>query len=138
VVLKNYGAEDVAIVDLPDAGSFRLVPNNRWQENRYHWVGERQPEPSFAGANVIVLRAGETHTTRIDLTDPRWFVLNSADLANEPHPMALNEIRETWSASFRVEYVPPPPSGAAGLLHADLIRHARLKSRAFTPNAGVD
>jgi hypothetical protein len=52
--------------------------------------------------------------------------------------MALHQISEPWSVSFRIEYAPPPKESVSGLPHADLIRHGRLRSRAFNATAGLD
>jgi len=139
VELKNYGPEDVAVVDLPDGGSFRLVPNDRgWQEVHYRWVGRNQAAPAPTAGNVIVLKPGQSHTTRIDVTEPQWFVTDSTAAPDNQKPMALSEVTNTWSASFRIEYAPPDNAMVTGLPHAELIRHAPLDSRAFNANQGVD
>ena len=139
-VLKNYGPEDVAVVDLPDAGSFRLVSDTRWQESRYLWVGESQPtiSPKLEAINLIVLKPGQSHPTKIDLTQPQWYVIDTKAKAEQQKPIALRDVTETWAASFRVEYSPLPPASVTTLPHAELIRHGTLRSRAFNPNQGVD
>jgi uncharacterized membrane-anchored protein len=137
IELKNYGPEDVAIVDLPNAGSLRLVPDERWQEARYSWVGEGKPAPAPEPAHVIVLKPGQSHPFKIDLTAPAWFVAASDPTGNKT-PIALRDVTEPWSASFRVEYAPPAKAAVASLPNAHLIRHARLRSRAFNPTAGLD
>lgn len=138
VTLKNYGPEEVAIVDLPDAGSFRLVNDTRWQEVRYRWVGEGQTQSQPEAANVIVLKPGQSHTTKIDLTQEKWFVIDTKAAANKQKPTALRDVTETWSASFRIEYAPPAKASVTHLPHTDLIRPGRLRSRSFNPNQGMD
>ena len=138
VELKNYGPEDVAIVDLPDGGSFRLLPDARGQEIRYHWTGENQSSVKPEAAHVIILKPGQSHVTTIDLTQPRWFVTDAKAKADKQKPMPLREITEAWSASFRLEYAPPDKAAAAALPHADLIGHGKLLSRAFNPTQGMD
>jgi uncharacterized membrane-anchored protein len=141
VELKNYGPAEVAIVDLPNASSFRLVPNERWQEARYRWVGEstppQQPGTTPTAAHIVVLKPGQIHTTKIDLTQPRWFVTHAGP-GTDPKPIALRDVTDPWSASFRVEYAPPTKAATAHLPHADLIRHGRIRSRAFNAAAGLD
>jgi uncharacterized membrane-anchored protein len=137
VELKNYGPEEVAIVDLPGGGSLRLAPDERWQEARYRWVGEGRTTPPPEDSHVIVLQTGQTHAMKVDLTQPEWFVVNTSP-TGEKKPMALHQIPEPWSVSFRIEYVPPPKESVSGLPHADLIRHGRLHSRAFNATAGLD
>lgn len=138
VELKNYGPEEVAIVDLPEAGSFRLVNDTRWQEARYRWVGEGQPQQPPEVANVIVLKPGQSHITKIDLTQAKWFVMDTKAPASQQKPVAFRDIADAWSASFRIEYAPPAKSSVTGLPHADLIRAGHLRSRAFNPSQGLD
>lgn len=134
--LKNHGPQEVAIVDLPNAGSFRLITNDRWQESRYRWVGDARPAPAATTGEVIVLKPGETHVTRIDLLQPDWFVVNTA--APDQKAIPLRDISDPWSASFRIEYAPPSKAASVQLPHADLILHRRLRSRGFNPTAGTD
>jgi hypothetical protein len=139
VELKNYGPTDVAIVDLPDAGSFRLVPDERWQEARYRWVGESTPRATStpAATHLIVLKPGQAHTTKIDLKQPAWFIRHAGP-GTDPTAFALRDATDPWSASFRVEYAPPSKIASAHLPHAELIRHGRIRSRAFNAAAGLD
>lgn len=137
IELKNYGPEDVAVIDLPEAGSFRLVPDERWQESKYRWTGEGRPISAPASTHAIVLKPGQIHRSRIELTDPKWFVVSSAPDGNKT-PIPLRDVSDPWSASFRVEYSPPSKSAVSGLPNAQLIRHGRLRSRAFNPTAGLD
>jgi uncharacterized membrane-anchored protein len=137
VELKNHGPEEVAIVDLPNGGSLRLIPDERWQDARHRWVGEGRPAPPPAASHVFVLKAGESHKMGIDLTEPAWFVSSTTPTADQT-PVALRDVTDPWSSSFRIEYVPPPKASVAGLPNANLIRHGRLRSRAFNPTGGVD
>lgn len=138
VELKNYGPEDVAIVDLPDAGSFRLVTDERWQETHYRWVGEsRSTSPAVEAGHIIVLKPGQIHRAKIDFLHPAWFVVNSTPTGNKT-PIPLRAVTDVWSASFRLEYAPPSKAAVAHLPQASLIRHSPLRSRAFNPTAGLD
>ena len=138
VQLKNHGTDDVAIVAPRDGSSFRLVPDQRWSEPRYDWVGMKQTAPAPAADDVIMLKPGQSHTTRIDLTQSEWFVTDLKAAPEAQKPMALREVTETWAASFRIEYAPPAKASVTGLPHAELIRSGRLRSRAFNPTAGQD
>lgn len=140
VELKNYGPEDVAIIDQPDAGSFRLVGDTRWQESRYRWVGESKPAPSpkMEAANIIVLKPGQSHTTKIDLTQPQWYVIDTKAPPAQQTPITFRDVTDVWAASFRLEYVPPARESVTSLPHAELIRFGKLRSRAFNPNQGLD
>ena len=105
---------------------------------RYDWVGTKQTAPAPTADGVIVLKPGQSHITRIDLTQSEWFVTDLKAAPEAQKPMALREVTETWAASFRIEYAPPAKASVTGLPHAELIRSGRLRSRAFNPTAGQD
>lgn len=136
VELKNHGTGEVAIIDLPDGRSLRLVPDERWNEARYQWVGATLAPPAPASAHVILLKPGQTHRIKIDLTRPEWFVIDTK-AAGSPRPIPLRDIGETWGAPFRLHYSPPPATATRALPHADRIRHSPLVSRVFNTQ-GVD
>ena len=138
VVLHNYGEKDLAIVDLPGDRSFRLVPNDRWGSSHYSWVGDGRALKAAAptAANVIVLKPGDVHKRRIDLTDPYWWIIDTKTAEQNPFP--LRDVKDQWSASFRIEYAPPDADELAGLQDADIVRHGALRSRAFSANRYVD
>ena len=137
VTLHNYGDQDLALVILPDAKSFRMVPNTRFVGDHYAWVGANSTDRSApAAGDIIVLKPGTKHAVHLDLTQPQWWVTDTRKPGSDPMP--LQKLTEGWAASFRIEYAPPTADAVKGLLHADLIRHAPLRSRAFNPNQGVD
>lgn len=135
VTLKNHGDKDVAIVNQPNGRAFNLVENTRFQNTHYQWVGRKQ-SGSPEEFNVVILKPGEKHDIHLDLTQPEWWVIDT----NKPEagPMPLQKVQDGWSASFRLEYSPPPAEAVRGLPNAHLIRHAPLRSRAFNANQGVD
>lgn len=137
VTLHNYGDKDVAIVNLPDGGSFRMVPNTRMMGTNYTWAGGKTAgHPAPAAADIIVLQPGAKHAVHLDLTLPRWWVVDTRKPGSDPIP--LQKVTEGWAASFRIEYAPPGVEAVRGLPNAELIRHASLRSRAFNSNAGLD
>ncbi|RXK56442.1 hypothetical protein ESB00_11415 [Oleiharenicola lentus] len=136
--LHNYGDKNLAIVDLPGGRSFRLVPNALMNHNRFVWA----PPADFAvpaprAENIIVLKPGESLAIQIDLTDRDWWI---RDITKPEIPPAAMSQRDNWdwNASFRLEYVPPSADAVRGLTNADLIRHAPLRSRAFSAMQGID
>ena len=137
VELKNYSDRPVAVVALPEGGSFRLVADERWAENRYRWVGEDAPVPTPAPGSVRVLQPGQSYVERLDFTDSKWFVRDTPSNAAEG-PRSWEHLGQAWNSSFRIVYTPPGKSESAGLPHAELIRHTPLPSRAFSPAGGVD
>ncbi|SDR65242.1 GDYXXLXY domain-containing protein [Opitutus sp. GAS368] len=137
VTLHNYGDKDLAIVNLPDGQSFRLLANTRFNGNNYAWVGEKSDNrPAPAAKDIIVLKPGAKHDVHLDLTQSQWWVTDIRKPNAEPMP--LQKVTDGWSASFRLEYSPPSADAVRGLPHADLIRHAPVRSRAFNANQGVD
>jgi uncharacterized membrane-anchored protein len=136
VTLRNFGRAPLAIVDLPNGRSFRLRPDRGLQPVLFRWVHATSPElPEPRAADVIVLAPGEKHSVHLDLTDRYWWVQRAdADVPTLP----LRDVRDLWSARFRIEYVPPPASATGGLPHATLIRPVPVASRVFTAGAGVD
>jgi uncharacterized membrane-anchored protein len=141
---KNYSDKDVAIVDAPGGGSFRMVSVAMGgMETRYRWAGENRTASKPDAASVIVLKPGATHSTRIDLTRPEWFVVETKSVPGRgapanPTPVALRDVTDVWAASFRLEYVPPNKAASVGLPHAEIIHHGHLLSRVFNGGTGVD
>lgn len=138
LTLKNHGAEEIAVVDLPKGGSFRLVPDTRWNEAHY-----RSAEPDFApdtpkANQVVVLKPGQTHVVKVDLRASRWFAVDTRLPAAQQKPVPLSEIMDDWSARFRIEYSPPPPDKLSQLPNASLIRQGNLRTRAFNAQQGLD
>lgn len=138
VIFHNYGEKPLALA-LPDGGhAFRLVPNDRWGAVHYAWSGEgrRFKLPAMKPSDIVVLEPGKTHEVRVDLTDPRWWVIDTNTPGSEP--LALRDVTDPFSAGFRIEYAPPEPEMLAGLPNAELVRQTSLCSRAFTANRGID
>ena len=144
IKLKNHGSTPQAIVVGPADQSFRLLPaDQRWGsagESGWRWVGEKAPTPPPLPEHVKLLQPGEFHETRVDLTQPEWFVQKAAG-ENEAElgpATSIEALVDDWSASFRMEYRPPDIAQSTGLPHAELIRHTRLRSRAFSAAGAVD
>ncbi|HEY8995549.1 MAG TPA: GDYXXLXY domain-containing protein [Lacunisphaera sp.] len=134
--LHNYGDKDFAIVDLPGGRSFRLVSNLLVNYGRYVPAppsGAVAPPPQ--AAHVIVLKPGASHAIQIDLSRPDWWIRDTSKADAKATP--LSEVQD-WTASFRLEYIPPAAEVVRGLPHADLVRHVPLRSRAFSAMQGVD
>jgi uncharacterized membrane-anchored protein len=139
ITLHNYGDKDLAIVNLPEAKSFRLLRNTRMPGNNYAWVGEKSADQPAPSANdIIVLKPGAKHDIHLDLTQPSWWVTDTRKPGTEPMPLQKVPQQDVWSASFRLEYAPPSVDAVRGLPNADLIRHTPVRSRAFNANQGVD
>ncbi|MGH8017551.1 MAG: GDYXXLXY domain-containing protein [Opitutaceae bacterium] len=134
IELKNHGDAPIAIVDRPRAGSFRLARNLRRHSQAFSWVGEGDPMPAAKPEDVRLIAPGETHVTRIDLADPRWFVIPEDD----GEPVSLSSLRDAWDVSLRFEYTPPAPGEIVRLPHAEMMQHRVLRSAAFSPAGGVD
>jgi len=137
VTLHNYGDQPLAVVDLPDARSFRLVPNTRFMAVHYAWVGAgTTSRPAPRATDVIVLKPGATHQVHLDLTARDWWVVNTQKPGSAA--MALADVPDAFAASFRLEYDPPGRDACQGLPNAELIRHVPLNSRAFSAGQWID
>jgi uncharacterized membrane-anchored protein len=152
VTLHNYSDHDVAIVNLPGAKSFRMVPNERvntsapagvlpafptrFRSARYLWTGETREVPKPRADDILVLKPGQTHFVHLDLTHRDWWIIDATKPGAEPIPM--QQVQDSWVASFRIEYVPPDAEAIHGFPGAELVRHAPLRSRAFNAAQGVD
>ncbi len=132
-LFTNHGRQAVAIVNLPQGRSFRLVPRPGGTEDDYRWVGGESLRPRADPASVIVLAPGQSHAVHLDLTTPDWCVLNLKVPAAERRPISLTALSGGWGTWFRIEYVPPAPSECAGLPQAEIIQHRRLPSAMFRP-----
>jgi hypothetical protein len=140
VKLVNYGPADVAVVQKPDGGSFRMVPDTRRTNGQpaYHWVGESGPPADLSGATVVVLKPGQTLETRLDLAQPKWFVTGPNTGSPNGVPVSLHDLKNGWNAWFRIQYSAPTSAQSAGLPHAELIWHRAVTSRAFGAMFGLD
>ncbi len=129
VTLKNVSPDPLAVVALPDAGAFFLVPT---AANRRDWRPAR-PRPGktdWSAAEVIVLDPGESWFRDVDLSDPRWHMT-----AGEG-PVEIGTLEGTQT--FRLVYRPPTSEAVEGLPHADVLWHGELPSRAFHGRGEID
>ena len=139
VRLFNASSNDLAIVDLPGARSFTLVPDRQWGANPWHWSSANEPRPVPGPAAVIVLKPGQSHSTKVDFGNPVWSVWKQeAGKADKQGLIKLSELRGDWSARFRLEYRAPDRAAVASLPSASLIWYGHLASRAFSPAGSVD
>lgn len=139
VTLKNFGDEALAIVDLPSGRSFHLVIADRGGISTFEPAGTKVEPPPPSAVDVILLQPGEGREIALDFAHPDWFVRKVVAEGESPGaPVALETLADEWNASFRIEYAPPPRDACVGLPHAEHIRHARLRSRMFTPGGGGD
>ena len=128
VRFKNHSDRPLAIVDRPGGRSLRLMSERRWGFDNDHWVGERTPVPPASPDDVVVLQPGQVREIAVDLTAPEWWVLHKENSNSEAVPTSLSKVDDFTNIWFRFEYVPPTKAEAAGLPHAELIRHGDLRS----------
>lgn len=138
VELKNHSDHAVAIVIQPEGKSFRLVPNEGGPESPWRWAEEDLPLPKPVPEMVRVLRPGESYREHLDFTASAWFLREARAGRPLGEPVPWDQLPNLWGVSFRIEYAPPIRADCAGLPDAELIRHSRLSSRAFSAAGGVD
>jgi len=125
VTLFNASRTDVAIVDAPDDGSFRLVHDERVAPANFRWVGTSPSAPLTADA-LVVLPPGASHIKLIDLSRERWWVTDG-----QTAPTALGRVAQGTAGWFRLVYAPPPAAALAGLPRAELVWHGQLRTPTF-------
>lgn len=136
VELKNYSEQSVAIVIRPNGGSFRFVPANRFGRT-VDAVNDDTLVPPDA-AMVKVLRPGQSYREHLDFTTPRWRVRDVEATGKSAPARTLLELENPWNVWLRLEYTPPSRADTAGLPDGKLIRHSRIRSRAFGATGGWD
>ena len=140
IELKNHGVTPQAVV-IAEGQTLRLIPaqeRSRTEDpSGWVWVGENSLSGKVLESAVKLLQPGESHRIHLDLTAPEWFV-RKVDASGSGQPTSLQTLVNDWTASFRVEYVPPSAGDSAALPHAELIRHVDLRSRRFGAMTGVD
>ena len=135
VELTNHGTTPIAIVVRPDGTSFRLLGNERWQENHFEWVGLGRALPAPETAMVRVLAPGGTYREHLDFNRPEWFVRDNRKPGEAPK--ALGMVSGDWDTTFRIEYAPPTRAESTALSSAAPISYSRIRSRAFGA-VGID
>lgn len=133
VKLMNVSSNSIAVVDLPGGRSFFLVNDEMrsWGDRGWTWVDQGKPRPRVTDSDVVVLKPGDSHSIRVDMTRPEWFVRDVTGFTSSLSSMP-------WRGSmFRLVYNPPSPSECQNLKYAKLIWQGELPSRAFG-GGGVD
>jgi len=124
VTLANASDAPIAIADADEYCAFHLVPVT--------WARQSHPPASQAcsaappASRTITLAPGETHSVELDLTEPRWHVLDGGNAVEMGALRAL--------AQFRIEYRTPEevPAGDQTLWRG------RLASQSFNANGIID
>ncbi len=139
-VLRNHGTNPVAILDPPGGRAFVMVPETGFGGWAWHWVGESNAPPVPRPEDVVVLKAGEAHTNRIDLLDPAWFVRAPANDRRQGRgePQSVANLRGELLVNLWLEYRPSDRTACRNLPNAALIWHGRLPSARWWPNQRVD
>jgi uncharacterized membrane-anchored protein len=123
LTLQNVSDKPLAIVNLPDSGSFNIVSASMDKE----WVFSKtlNTPPSPGNEDVIVLKPNEKISFDFDFAEPRWFV------NGKNGPGEIGVVCNEWSDMFRIIYTPPPREECGALEKKDLIWHGKLMSRRF-------
>jgi len=126
VTLENTADAPLTLVDAGEHCAFRLVAVE-WAAQTY------PPAPTTCDAmqespESIALEPGQTYSVELDLSEPRWHVLEKGKTVEIGALPAL--------AQFRIEYRAPQTSAAAA--GAPGVWQGRLPSQAFTANGIID
>ena len=126
ITLMNVSTNTLAVVDPKDGHSLSLEadPARSWGNHHWQWVGLGRSLPVVTDADVVVLKPGDSHLIRVDLTQPEWFVTADKTVKSMP------ELQDSGSM-FRLIYHSPTMEQCRSLKNASLIWHGDLPSRAF-------
>ena len=132
ITLKNMSSNEIAIVDLPGGASLSLENDfmRGPTDKEWSWVNAGQEPPAATDDHVRMLKPGQAHDIRVDLSDPAWFVRKDGG-----KPVPISELG--WGPWFRLVYRPPALEDCAHLGNAGKIWRGRLLSRAFN-GGGMD
>ena len=128
LTLVNASNLPLALVTLPDHGSFYLEPVGRKDWVLAQVVDDR-PKPT--DDDIIVLGPSEKETFDFDFSRERWFVTEGEGEAREIGILARSE-------RFRIVYRPPSSEDCRSLEKRDLVWHGNLPSRAFHGLGDID
>ena len=139
VQLKNCGEQPLAVWLPAEAGSFRLVAQRGWAEERSRWVPVARVRPPPQAGEIQVLQPGETRSVRLDLTEPAWALQWRGDPENAELRTTIPELADDDdNTGFAVEYAPPGAREIAGLPQAERLWLQPVRSRRFTPTGAGD
>ncbi len=136
--MYNVSGKALALVNLPDYGSFTVEPQGftgftRNDRDR-HWI----PDPIVPSkraprdADVILLQPDQKRTFIFDFTDPKLY-FKSRDGRRAPIGAVSG-----GNQRFRIIYRAPSVGECRMLGNSDMIWHGYLPSRAFTGSGYVD
>jgi len=124
LTLQNVSDKPLALVNLPDFGSFTVEPaetsNKEWK-----FVRKSEPAGRPSNENVIILKPEEKSTFDFDFAEPRWFV------EGKNGPEEIGTAADQWGDMFRISYRPPSAEDCKTLDRRDIIWHGKLPSRRF-------
>ncbi len=127
ITLMNVSSNALAVVDRRDGGSLSLENDEArsWRNDEGKWVGPRQSPLPLTDADVILLKPGESHAMKVDLTKPEWFV---SIPGGETQAIAR---LQSFGVMFRLIYQAPSAEECRSLEKASFIWHGKLVSSAF-------
>lgn len=128
--LLNASERQLALIDLPGRSSFRLVPI-RGTVDRWSWAREKEPRAAPKNADVRILEPNQLYEVKLDFADPEWALRSPAGESR-----SIGQL--TWNDWFRLVYLPPRAEECGHLIHAALVWHGKLESRALTGARNVD
>jgi uncharacterized membrane-anchored protein len=128
ITLANASDAPVAIADFADHCAFRLVPVQS-DPGAARVAEPTQCTSAKPGASdVITLAPGQSQAAEIDLSEPRWFVLDKDGKSVEAGTLP-------GFARYRIEYRAPPPGELA---EATTLWRGRIASQAFNATGAID
>jgi len=126
ITLANTSDAPLTLLDAGEHCAFHLVA--------VEWAARPYPpapttcDAAQAAPESIALAPGQTYSVELDLSEPRWHVLDKGG------PVEIGALPAL--AQFRIEYRAPEPSATTA--GATAVWRGRLPSQAFTANGIID
>ncbi len=125
LVLQNVSDKPLAIINLPDFGSF-TVESAETSMRDWKFAAKSSSTGVASNADVIVLMPNEKKEFDFDFAEPRWYV------EGKNGPEEIGTAADQWGDMFRIIYNPPSAEACSKLDKKDIIWHGKLTSRRFS------
>jgi len=128
ITLANTSDAPLAVVDFGDHCAFQLLPVDAAPPAPQSRLSTTCTAAKPTAADVIPLAPGVAHSVELDLTEPRWHVLQDGK------PVEIGALQ--GFARYRIEYRTPEPDALPA--ETKNVWHGRIASQAFNASGAVD
>lgn len=126
--LKNVSTRPLAILDLPNH-CMLFLESVQWSDEHREPAANNCADISISDEHVLTLQPGQEKTWTLDMTAPRWQVLDKGQ------PVAITTLN---NEQFRLVYRLPEAGRLAGLTQQQSLWQGSLLSQAFSGLGRID